>query len=473
MNEKLVQAMDHISDSHIAQAARAGRVKKRYFLAAVAALLAMAMFVNVPNIPLIINAKAVSVASESRQTERPDSDDYEDREEYLADARAWSEALDSRNETVMSTVESMNGFFAYAADQILSGSGGGNAVWSPVNAYICLAMLAEVTDTSTRQELLDLLGAENTAGLQTSVGAIWESVYKDNGDEICVLANSLWLDDSISYVQETMDTLAYDYYASVYQGELGSSKTNRAMSNWLTNQTGGFMKDRTQGVQMDPDREWAIALASTIYFQSKWVTEFNASDNTNGVFHSPGGDVNCTYMNQSLRQMYYYWGDSFGAVKLGLKNGSGMWIILPDEDKTVDDVLVEREYMSTVTSYAEAENSKYMKVNLTVPKFDVEGSVDLKENLQDLGLTEVFEPYADFSASVTSKSEVWVDSIQQSTRVSIDEEGVTAASYIVIKGAGAAEPPEEIIDFVVDRPFIFVITSAYGVPLFMGVVNEP
>ena len=55
----------------------------------------------------------------------------------------------------------------------------------------------------------------------------------------------------------------------------------------------------------------------------------------------------------------------------------------------------------------------------------------------------------------------------------IDEEGVTAASYIEIPGATSAEPPDEIIDFVVNRPFLFIIENSYGIPLFAGVVNDP
>ena len=39
--------------------------------------------------------------------------------------------------------------------------------------------------------------------------------------------------------------------------------------------------------------------------------------------------------------------------------------------------------------------------------------------------------------------------------------------------AGAAQPPDEIIDFVLDRPFVFVVTNRYDLPLFAGVVNEP
>ena len=56
----------------------------------------------------------------------------------------------------------------------------------------------------------------------------------------------------------------------------------------------------------------------------------------------------------------------------------------------------------------------------------------------------------------------------------VDEEGCTAASYVEIGMAlGAAAQPEEIIDFTLDRPFIFVIHTTDGMPLFAGVVNRP
>ena len=92
-----------------------------------------------------------------------------------------------------------------------------------------------------------------------------------------------------------------------------------------------------------------------------------------------------------------------------------------------------------------------------------------------MGLTKIFERFGnDFSPSVESDIPVYLQSINQDTRVSIDEEGVIAASYIELNfGAGSAMPPEEIIDFVLDRPFLFAITSGEGVPLFMGTVNTP
>jgi serpin B len=57
--------------------------------------------------------------------------------------------------------------------------------------------------------------------------------------------------------------------------------------------------------------------------------------------------------------------------------------------------------------------------------------------------------------------------------VTIDEDGVTAASYIILDfGAGSGPPPDEVIDFVLDRPFLFAIESQ-SIPLFIGTVNNP
>ena len=68
---------------------------------------------------------------------------------------------------------------------------------------------------------------------------------------------------------------------------------------------------------------------------------------------------------------------------------------------------------------------------------------------------------------------VFLSKAEHAARVAIDEEGVTAAAYTVMMEAGAAEPPDEEIDFTLDRPFVFAITSQDGLPLFIGVVNTP
>ena len=61
----------------------------------------------------------------------------------------------------------------------------------------------------------------------------------------------------------------------------------------------------------------------------------------------------------------------------------------------------------------------------------------------------------------------------QDAEEAVNEKGVTAAAFTWIPAAGAAPPPETEINFVLDRPFLFVVESRDGLPVFAGIVNTP
>lgn len=469
MNEKLARAMDSISESHIWEAATARKSRARVFFRAVAAVLVIAILLYLPKLPTPVAATAVAQASGSRFAERPDLDDYESSKEFSAAYDAWVAQRNVLTAQTQNALSDASGFFRQSSLLYLTDDRA-NQVWSPANAYIALAMLAEVTAGESRAQILQALGASDLDSLRQGTGAVWESAYQ-KGHEACELANSLWLDSALEYDPETIDDLAYYHYASVYQTDLGSSRASRALRAWLNNHTGKLLKGSAEGAAFPENA--VLTLASTVYLQGKWTKEFSAANNTVDVFHSPGGDVDATYMNKKEFQTNYYWFDNFGAVSLSLKNGCQMWFFLPDEGCSPQDILGSEGYWELLTRTSDWENSKYMKVNLSVPKFDISSGGDLKPMLENMGITDVFDlGSSDFSA-ITGDSPVFVTGVNQSARVIIDEQGVKAASYIEIPGAGAAEPPEEIIDFILDRPFLFAITGVNHVPLFLGIVNQP
>lgn len=467
--EKILTALEEISDEHIAEAEKPPKKKRSFFRMAVAAALAIVVGLNILNAPMLIMAHTIAEASEPRLPEHPDLDDYKDREEWREDVDAWDAQLAARNENADQAMLGLQTFFVEGNSQFLQTEKNENKIWSPINAYIGLAMTTELTEGETRQQILDVFGVEDTDTLRKQVSAVWESVYQDRSNEICVLANSLWLEKGLKYNQEAMDALGYHYYASVYQGDLGSKQTNKDVAAWINNNTGKFLKDSTKSIQLAPDT--IMALYSTLYFQAKWADQFSGRNNTTGVFYMPDGDVQAEYMNKELYHMNYYWGENFSAVNMWLKNDCRMWFILPDEGMTTEDVLNNGTYMDMILSN-EWEDYKYMKVNLSVPKFDVASTMDLSEGLKEMGMTKVFTEYDAEFTNLTSDSPIWLTGANQSVRVQIDEEGVKAAVYIEIPGAGAAAPPDEIIDFVLDRPFLFVITNE-NIPLFAGCVNHP
>ena len=68
------------------------------------------------------------------------------------------------------------------------------------------------------------------------------------------------------------DVLQESYYASVLQGEMGADETNRALAQWLNEQTNGLLEGHLSDIEFTP--ETVLALATTLYYNAKWETDF-------------------------------------------------------------------------------------------------------------------------------------------------------------------------------------------------------
>ncbi len=346
-----------------------------------------------------------------------------------------------------------------------------NAVYSPLNTYIALGMLAELTDGDGRAEILSLLGTADMETLRGRTNSLWRANYSDDGATTSVLASSLWLDKDISYKMETLETLRDTYYSSTYQGEMGTAAYDKAMQSWLNEKTGDLLKEAVGELKTNP--ETVLAMLSTVYYQTKWDREFREENNEERTFHGTKEDVTCTFMVQTEEQGVFYAGENFSAFRRRMEEDGEMWFILPDEGVEVDAVLTDPDMYSLVEAPSQWTEQKRLVMHQYIPQFDITQTIDMQEGLATLGIVTPLNPTeADFSP-LTEMEGVYLSSIRQATRVAIDEEGVTAASFVEMMKAGAALPPEEEMDFVLDRPFVFVVTGYDQVPLFMGVVQQP
>ena len=361
-------------------------------------------------------------------------------------------------------------FYAKTMREFLKNSDGENLVFSPLNVQMALAMLAETADGNSRKQILNLLGVSDVNVLRQQTSALWKANYSDDGAVTNVLANSLWLRNNLNYNDSTLQTLADYYFASTYSGEMGTDSYNKAMQDWLNEQTGNMLTDQISDIKMD--KETVAMLASTVYFRAQWDVKFSKKQTEKDTFFGADKDVECDFMNGGRNDMYY-WGDNFSAVNMKLKESGGMWIILPDEGINVDELLYNDETIDFIFENQNWENQKNLMINISVPKFDVNSNIDLKEGLKNLGVTDVFEvEKSNFSALTTDVDNVYVTEAKHGARVAIDEEGCVATAFTAILTAEGAMPPGEEVDFVVNRPFLFVITSDYGLPLFVGIVNN-
>lgn len=213
---------------------------KRRWPGVVAAALVLAMVGSIFLRPgSNLTAYAIARPEYPRMAPYPDGRAQYDEEKY----NAWREGVAAQRRE-LGDISHLQSFFAQSAQTFLIGAEGENRVYSPLNVYMALSMLAQLTDGDSRGQILTLLGSGSMDDLRQQAGDVWNSNYRDDGALTSILASSLWLNKDVKFNQDTMDILARDLYASSYQGEMGSDGFNKVLQDWLNEQTGRLLKEQ-------------------------------------------------------------------------------------------------------------------------------------------------------------------------------------------------------------------------------------
>ncbi len=477
---------------------RSKRSKARYAVAA-AACLALVLGIGYHRADQTEQQRSVTRSSAANDTPENNSNDkpkknstmlvasadYPEMPEYPelypmnSDARAkkyqeWSDAISALTDQPEGYKDGFDSFFSNSVSTFLTDAEKSNKAYSPLGLYMALGITAEITDGSSRQQILDVLEQEDIDTLREHSKSIWQSNYMDDGMAKCILATSLWTNSNLDYKQDTVDSAAENYYSSVFSGDPASDEYNELLRDWMNEQTDGLLTDYASGIRLDP--ETSLMLASVVNYSGKWRNQFDKKLTKADVFHSANGDVECDFLNAKW-DASYYWGENFTSVALGLENNGQMRLLLPNEGVSPEELLNDDEAVGFMLKAGENiegyANSEYAEVKLSLPKFDVSSEINLEEGLKELGITDIFDPQSsDYSPLFEDPKEIYLYKAEQDTRVLIDEEGCKAVSLTMMAKGGSGKPKDRIV-LKFDRPFVFEIMSETGLPLFVGIVNDP
>ena len=415
---------------------------------------------------------ALAACGSQPQTEPETEPEQTEAPQEQAAARAGELASPVLPEESLYTEIDKSGLDAFAAESlpiVFADLNGENRVYSPLNVYMALAMLAEVTDGDSRAQLLELLGEKDTDALRTEVKALFEASYRDEELLTTLPAASVWMRDDCNYKSGALQALAEYYFASAFSGTMGDPAYTAALHDWINERTNHLLEEQAEKLTLDS--QTVLALVTTLYFKGRWAEAFSEEQTTQDVFHALSGDLQTDFMHKGM-DMNYYRGERFAAIRLSMHGGAGMWLLLPDEDSSLQELIDSGEAAAFLADPEAAECSRY-HVRISLPRFDVDSDMDLIPALQRLGVTDVFTSAADFSP-LTEELPLSVSQIEHAARVKIDEEGCEAAAFtaIFVKNAAIADPLEEV-EFTCDRPFFFAVTGDQGQLLFTGAVNTP
>lgn len=342
-------------------------------------------------------------------------------------------------------------------------------VISPLSAKLALSMAAAGADSGsvTEKELLDLFGYGSKEDMLSDCGSI---ITELDGSETIDTANSAWISDRLNGFNDSYgDTLKDVFSAEFFTQDLSSEKFVKKLNGWVSDNTKKMIPELLKEPLSEDAR---LALVNALYFKNEWLFKFDVNSTRDRDFYGKSGTVQVPTMSLS-EHLQYGEGKRFKSVRLLYTDGSYMTVYLPlDEDAQIADLIAE---MSIDEINAELETEHDVKdVVLHMPKFECESGGSLLEMLERLGVREAFDPQAAaFGEMTDSPEKLYISKIIQAAKIVCDEDGTeAAAATLAAMDAGGAMPAEDIIEFTVDRPFLYEIKTASGETLFMGVMQD-
>ncbi|MGM0591480.1 MAG: serpin family protein [Halobacteriota archaeon] len=215
-----------------------------------------------------------------------------------------------------------------------------------------------------------------------------------------------------------------------------------------------------------------FVLTNAIYFYANWAEQFDEANTEDREFTALDGAGQSVPMMRQSEEFPYAAVDGHQLVELPyVGKKTSMVVLLPPDgafERVEGDLNASR--LGELLDHLDVRDG-----SITLPKFTFRSSLSLKNALSQLGMSNAFEPTADFGAMVDraqTSEPLWLFDVVHEGYVAVDEKGTEAvAATGAVGGASSAGPPP--FEMVVDRPFLFLIRDREtGTVLFLGRVVD-
>uniref|UniRef100_A0A6J0VCW2 Alpha-1-antitrypsin-like n=1 Tax=Pogona vitticeps TaxID=103695 RepID=A0A6J0VCW2_9SAUR len=348
--------------------------------------------------------------------------------------------------------------------QIVSEAGDENVFFSPLSLSTAFAFLSLGAKSTTLSQILSGLGFNETEISEQEVHDgfrhLLQMLNRPRAELELNIGNALFTHDQVELVEKFVKDAKHCYQAEVFPANFkNSSEVEKQINSYIENKT--HIKDAIKGLRPDS----VMVLVNHVFLKAYWQNPFNyAATREADFFVDKKTTVKVPMMNKDAYFKTYRDADlSCEVVELPYKGGASALFILPDQGKLkhVEQALGKDLLFKWLNSLHGG------RIELFLPRFSISGSYDVKNTLQNMGITDVFEDWANLSG-VTRKPYLKVSQAIHKAYLNVHENGTEAAAATLQEWGPQSQPPIVIFN----RPFIILITLKNYV-LFLGVVQDP
>ncbi|KAJ8956925.1 hypothetical protein NQ318_014344, partial [Aromia moschata] len=246
-----------------------------------------------------------------------------------------------------------------------------------------------------------------------------------------------------------------------------------SINNWVENRTHHMIKELLPSGTVDQATD--LVLVNAAYFKGVWEKKFNPNLTKQEVFYvNPSKQIMVDMMHVE-ETFKHDVSEALGAHILEMPykgDNISMYILLPPFASTEDSIEATLKTLTLENFRSIVENDRMISktVQVALPKFSLETTIELTPILESLGVGNLFKADADFT-SLTHKK-VSVGRGVHKARIDTNEHGTQAAAATALfTWRMMSDLP---VNFTCNRPFIYLIYNGKThTILFIGVFRYP
>ena len=349
----------------------------------------------------------------------------------------------------------------------------GSYSMSPLSIYMALSLLTESSANNTQQEILSALSMSKEEIKEFTKVLYSKNMVSDEKYERSI-TNSLWLNKNLNVKEDCLNTLANDYYTSLFSVDFNdkNKETNSLISS--------FIKEKTKGLidkEYDFSEQTIFTMINTLYLLDVWSLFTEKLPYTEEVnfknYNNRNSQVKLLKGKYNYGKVYSE--ESFSHFYTQTERGIKIKFIVPNDGYKLDDVFTSQNIIkvNSQMDYTDETYDYYTKCYF--PEFTSTMNTDLKELLiQNFNITDLFTSNCDLS-NLLENNAMCNEFIHQS-KVIVSNKGIESAAVTIVTGYGDAaietEKPIKYETFTVDKNFGYVISDRDDVILFTGAVYK-
>ena len=337
---------------------------------------------------------------------------------------------------------------------------------SPLSIYAASLLLLEGLEGESKEEWTEALQLNPEGSLlPTAVLAKLKDLLTNESNHLKIL-NSVWVNESLQVKKAYQKKVETEYEAAIKPIAM-NRRSVQEINEWVSEGTSGLIDSVIESL----DAKDLLVIINAIYFKDKWSKQFKP-ENTKQLtfFQSNQVKIPLFFMKQQSKYRYLKAG-GFSLIALKTARSKASFVAcMPDDNNQFDPITdFEVEYLDQLLS-----TKKQTLVELELPKFKFDQTLNLVEILKGLGVKKVFNSRDcdDFEGIFQDQKEGYVSSFIHKVCIDANEVGVEAAavSVIRVKKSKRARTPNEKVSLRFNRPFLFFIVEEDSkLILFSGV----